>query len=74
MVRLPVLLDRLDIAGQVLGVLGHGCRVVKVLHQHSEQGGPLRAVFGVVVVGGGRQPCEAEKVFGVLQFVPVCMD
>lgn len=62
-----VRLGRLGTVEQVLVVRGHGCRLVRELHQHSGPGGRLREVFGVVVVGEGRLPHEAEKVFEVVQ-------
>lgn len=62
-----VRLDRLGTVEQVLVVRGHGCRLVRELHRHSGPGGRPREVFGVVVVGEGRQPYEAEKVFEVVQ-------
>jgi hypothetical protein len=66
-VHVLVRLDRLGTVEQVLAVRGHGCRLVRELHQHSGPGGRLREVLGVVVVGEGRQPHEAEKVFEVVQ-------
>ena len=62
-----VRLDRLGTVEQGLVVREHGCRLVRELHQHSGPGGRLREVFGVVVVGEGRQPHEAERVFEVVQ-------
>jgi hypothetical protein len=59
--------DRLGTVEQVLAVRGHGCRLVRELHQHSGPGGRLREVLGVVVVGEGRQLYEAGKVFEVVQ-------
>lgn len=74
MVHVLVRLDRLGTVEQVLVVRGPGCRLVRELHQHSGPGGRLREVFGVVVVGEGRQLYEAEKVFEVVQPVLPNMD
>lgn len=74
MVHVLVRLDRLGTVEQVLVVRGHGCRLVRELHQHSGPGGRLREVFGVVVVGAGRQLYGAEKVFEVVQPVLPNMD
>jgi hypothetical protein len=55
-------------------VRGHGCKLVRELHRHNELGGRLREVFGVVVVGEGRQLYGAGKVFEVVQPVLPNMD
>ena len=47
---MPVRLDRLGTVELGLVVRGHGCRLVRGLHQHSGPGGRLREVLGVVVV------------------------
>ena len=62
-----VRLDRLGTVEQGLVVRGHGCRLVRELHRHSGPGGRLREGLGVVVVGEGRWPHGAEKVFEVVQ-------
>ena len=67
-------LDRLGTVEQVLVVRGRGCRLVRELHRHSGPDERLREVLGVVVVGEGRQPYGAEKVFEVVQPVLPNMD
>ena len=69
-----VRLGRLGTVEQVPVVMGHGCKLVRGLHQHSGPGGRLREVFGVVVVGEGRQLHGAEKAFEVVQPVLPNMD
>jgi hypothetical protein len=66
--------DRQGTVEQVPVVRGHGCKLVRGLHQHSGPGGRLREVFGVVVVGEGRQLHGAEKVSEVVQLVLPNMD
>jgi hypothetical protein len=73
-VHVLVRLDRQGTVEQVPVVRGHGCKLVRGLHQHSGPGGRLREVFGVVIVGEGRQLHGAEKVFEVVQLVLPNMD
>jgi hypothetical protein len=73
-VHVLVRLGRLGTVEQVPVVRGHGCKLVRELHRHSGLGGRLREVFGVVVVGEGRQLHGAEKAFEVVQPVLLNMD
>jgi hypothetical protein len=69
-----VRLDRRGTVVRVLVVREHGCRLVRVLHQHSGPGGRPKEVLGVVVVGEGRPLHEAGTVFEGVQLALPNMD